>query len=151
MVDEAKKEQETPKVELKGKATQEEKDEEIRVLKKLGSDKFLLVIERPFYKIKHEQLFSKVALKDIYVDVKKTIDGMTANVKGLKKQLKDMNIKPEEEEELKAFMEKFVKASNLRKKDQLVEKIDGLSKEIKKSHRQAVEITAVIPEILRNK
>ena len=132
-------------------ATKEEKNEENRKLTKKSDNAYFLEIERPFYKIHHTQVFTKEGLKEIYVDVKKTIDGMTLRQKELKKQLKDLNIAPEEIEDLKALLVKLEKVAGLKKKTQLENQIEVLGKEIKKSHKQAIEITAVIPELLRNK
>ena len=132
-------------------ATKEEKNEEIRKLTKKGDNNYFLEIERPFYKIHHTQVFTKEGLKEIYVDVKKTIDGMTLRQKELQKQLKAIDMDDTELEELKVLLKKLEKVANIKKKEQLENQIGVLTKEIEKSHKQAIEITAVIPELLRNK
>jgi len=120
-----------------------------RELKKVDDNNYLLVTNDDKAGLKTEKKFEKTELKEIYGTLKLQLEQLKMARAQNKKEIDKLGVT--ETPQLKEFAEKMDVAQKLLQVNKLVEKEEGMKKDLVNFKNQLKEISTQIPELLRNK
>ena len=122
---------------------------EERELKKLGNNKYLLVVVNKEAKLKTEKEYDKEELKSIFRSMKAMKENLILQRNQLESQLSKFDV--EETPAIIEFKEKLEAAKKLSEKEKLEKQLEQVNADVKLHGEQIIEIKKAIPELGRGK
>lgn len=122
---------------------------EKRTLKKIDNNEFVLIIEHEDQKYTQKKGYTKNELKENYDGLKNNLNQISHGLMTAKKELKQLGgaVKfTKDEEKIKKTL---IKIKNAEKTDELITRIENLTKQQKDFKGWIKEIEVAIPELTR--